>query len=130
MSTAREGMREGSGEREERRERERKREGGEREGEREVGREAGDLRFNILVGCKTLDKYLHGAVDNLYQKHINYSIYMYMHNSDGRYQNFPLSIIARLIATIMAIIAIPTAKCRNQKKRGVCLATVYRFMIK
>ena len=36
--------------------------------------------------------------------------------SDGGYQNFSLSIIARLIATIMAIIAIPTAKCRNQKK--------------
>ena len=36
--------------------------------------------------------------------------------SDGRYQNFPLSIIAWLIATIMAIIAIPTAKSRDQKK--------------
>ena len=39
-----------------------------------------------------------------------------LRTSDGRYQNFPSSIIARLIATIMAIIAIPTAKCRNQKK--------------
>ena len=28
---------------------------------------------------------------------------------DGRYQNFPLSIIVRLNTTIMAIIAIPTA---------------------
>ena len=40
-------------------------------------------------------------------------IYIYIYGSDGRYQNFPLSIIARLIATI---IAIPTAKYRNQKK--------------
>ena len=33
---------------------------------------------------------------------------------DGRYRNFPLSIIAELIATIMAIIAIPTAKFRKE----------------